>query len=263
MGANSVLKNRSYISWATKPYLLIVGFLLFLLVRNWPVFLLWDVNDGFFLKTAIVSHGFGIEGFKDYVHSTVLHSFNGHFKPLWLLCFLGIVYFFDSNPWALGILSFGFAAILLYLLFRICHHFFGNRTNGYVYSLMVALAFSSTAYFLEIIAWKWMLCLLMSSVFFCVSLLILLEKKESLKWLIIYTLALLSCFWTFGTGWVLGWGLVLFLILSGYKLRNRFVLVTIVASILGTVLTLLVNQNSTYQPQFYHPSFRLCRRYVG
>ncbi len=229
---------------AKHPAALIPAFFIFLAARNWPVFLLADLRDGFYMKTAVVSDGFSLPGIKFYIKYHMLRPWNGHFIPLWFVVFFGLSYFFDSNPWAEGFLSFGFAAILLYLIFRIVYHFFNQRPNGYLYSLMVALVFSSTGFFLEMIAWKWMTGLLMSSVFFCLALIILLEKNLTLKWQIVYTLALFSSFWTFGSAWVQAWGLLLFLFLSGRKWNERIVVLTAIIAFIGTALSIIANHNS-------------------
>lgn len=241
-------KTIPLISRLLKPYILIPLIFALLAIRNWPVFLLADLRDGLLVKLLMVEEGLGWQGFKHYAKHYALSSWVGHFKPVWFFTFFGIVYLFDSNPWVLGALSFGCAAVLLYLIFRIIAHFYGNVKNGLLYAALVTLAFSSTSFFLETIAWKWMLCLLLCSTFFCLALVILLEKLESklqLKWILLYVVAMFASAWSFGSGWMLCWGLVVYLVLCGRKLRDRLLIVTIVATILAMLPTFIVNSGST------------------
>lgn len=241
-------KTSPLISQLLKPYILIPLIFALLVIRNWPVFLLADLRDGLLVKLLMVEEGLGWQGFKHYAKHYALSSWVGHFKPVWFFTFFGTVYFFDSNPWVLGALSFGCAAVLLYLIFRIIAHFYGNVKNGLLYAALVTLAFSSTSFFLETIAWKWMLCLLLCSTFFCLALVILLEKLESklqLKWLLLYVAAMFASAWSFGSGWMLCWGLVVYLVLNGRKPKDLLLIVTTITTILAMLPTFIVNSGST------------------
>ncbi|HSX45311.1 MAG TPA: hypothetical protein VLF39_04390 [Candidatus Saccharimonadales bacterium] len=226
-----------------RPIFWLPIFLVFLLVRNWQVFLLTDLHDGYGVKTFIVSSGLNYPGLKAYIHRYALQSYGGHFIPLWFAIFWLLIYLFDSNPYVLGLLSFAFAAWLLYLIYRLCLHFFDSHRNGHLYALLAAMIFSSSGFFLEAIAWKWMLGLVISTAFFCQALLILLRQKHSKIWLAIYSILLLGSVWTFGTSWMLCWGLVIFLLLQRQKKLQNYLFSTIAVSVVATITTLIANRH--------------------
>ena len=229
-----------------KPFVMIGLFLSFLLLRNWRVFLLTDVYDGYIAKINLVAGGFNFENIKHYIKHVALKEYDQHFIPVWFALFFCLVYIVDSNPRVLGFLSFGFGACLLYLLFRITGYFYGKKVNGNIFSLAVALLFSSSLFFLETIAWKWQLGLLISSVTYLFCIVIILERKDSIIWRIIYSAALFTSIWTFGTSWLGAWGIVVFLLLRERNLKHNYLKLTIAIAVVGTLSQIIANTSSIH-----------------
>lgn len=222
-------------------------FLVFLTIRNWPVFLLSDMYDGMSFKMRIVSDGISISSFREYASEFVLKSFNQHFIPLWFLFFYGLSVVTDNQPWVLGLLSFAAVALLLFFMFRILLSFSIPSKKKVAVALFVTLLFSSTIFFLEIIAWKWMLSLLISSTAFYGAVFIVLQKKHSTKLKLAYFLTLLVSTWTFGLGWIWVWGLVVFFLLNK-STKSPLFPITLTVALVGTALvgfTSLSSANDT------------------
>jgi hypothetical protein len=227
-----------------KPFLLILLIFLFLLLRNNSVLTLTDVYDGFITKIRLLSSENSIHS---YIFKTMLTPYDQHFIPIWFLIILP-AYYFNAGPLLMGLVSFGVAATLLYLMFRIIYYFTKDHANGLVYSALVTLVFSSTIFFIEVIAWKWMLCLLISSVFTYLSILIVLEKKRGLRWTVLYTVSLFLSLWSFGTAWVGAWGIALFLILTR-RYKDVYTLIAISTAIFGSIVAVIAS-NSTNNINF-------------
>lgn len=237
-------KQRVAKSAFLRPYYALPIIFIFLAIRNWPVFLLTDMYDGMSFKMEIVRGGLTQESFKAYAEEFVLKAFNQHFIPLWFLFFYALSTITDNNPLALGLLSFGAAAALLYLMFQLLATglaFNGRKTTAA--AGLVTLLFSSTVFFLEMIAWKWMLSLLLSSTFFYLCLFILLKEKRSVGWKWVYGIAMIMSIWTFGLGWVWAWGLVLFLLFQRAK-KSWLLPLTIIIALIGTLLAVLLNKDT-------------------
>jgi hypothetical protein len=227
--------------------LILILLLSFLILRNWSVFLLPDINEGSIIKGQIVVHGFGAEGFGWYVDNYVLKPYNNAFQPVWFLIFY-LLALFDNNPWITGMLSFSIASIVLFLIYKILAHLYGNLANSRMYAVGAALVFSSTIFFLEIIAWKWMTLLLITTASFLFCFYSLLsDDTPSLVRRIAYPIILLAGIWSFGTGWALACGLVLFLILKKYFVASsssHYLASTVFIAALGTFIAYLANSDN-------------------
>lgn len=221
-----------------RPYILILVFFVFLLLRNFSAFTLVDTYDGAIVKIDIIKNGTGIEGFKDYLHNYVFTTYSQHFLPVWFLIFYGISVIADSNPVVMGALSFGVTSCILFLIYRIVLHF--NQRKSIVYGLFATLLFSSSLFFLEMISWKWMLCLLLSVCLALLCFFIILVKAQKSWWRYAYVLSLAGSVWTFGTSWVVAWGLFIFLLLKRDK--NRLILPTLVTALLSTFFAWWLNR---------------------
>ncbi len=238
----SIDRLGAYLS--KRPFVMIGALFIFLVARDWPVFLLTDVYDGFIVKTSLVSNGFSFDNFVHFIRHTALSAYDQHFIPIWFIFFFFSVWLFDTNTWLLGVLSFGFAACLLYLLFRIINFFYNDKPGGKLFSLLAILVFSGSVFFLETIAWKWQLVLLMASVFYLSSLLILLEKKSSIVWRLSYALLLLGAIWTFSVYWIGAWGLALFILLRNRTWKDNTLILTIFVALIGTLTQIIANTSS-------------------
>ncbi len=192
----------------------------FLIVRNSQLFDVPDVFEGAIVRLQIVDFGFTVDGFAEYADMYVVHPYNNAFQPIWFLVFYGLTYI-STSPLFWGAVSFVVAASMLFLLYKVVLHFCSYLRYGKLYALFCMLLFSSTIFFLEMIAWKWMLALTLSSLTFLACLYLTLRREQPGLFLrIIFGLSLLCCMWTFGTGWVMALGLSLFLLLKKYVVRD-------------------------------------------
>lgn len=241
----TLLRRRPALSSA----LLFVSIFIFLVLRNWPVFLLPDVYDGTLIKLQIVGEGFSRSGFSWYVHHFMLQPFNNAFQPVWFLLFY-VLSWFDTNPLLWGIVAFAVAASILFLIGKIVLHFYAGKKAAWLYAGFCALVFSSSLFFLEVIAWKWMTLLLLSSAgFLCCFYMVLEHNGQGWIKKTLYAASLAICLWTFGTGWIMAWGLVLFTGLKRYGGRKQTVssyfIVSLVLTLVGAAVALLANRGET------------------
>lgn len=234
------LKQRPFLATLA----LLAGIFVFLLVRNWDVFALPDIYDGSVVKLDIMEYGFTGNGLREYADEYIFTSFNNAFLPVWLGVYYGLSWF-DNNPVLLGFFSFAIASCIMLLIGRIVFYFYPKPKQSWLYAVCCGLLFVGSLFFLEVIAWKWMASLLLSTAGFLLCLYLLLEKTSPstrLKWL--YAAVLLCSVWTFGTGWILAWALVLFLLLARSFVdgkRSPYLPISIGVATLGTICTFLVN----------------------
>ena len=231
-------------------WLIIIIIFIFILARNHKQLFLVDLNDGVLAKIYLGQNGYNLDSIAGYLKNFALSNYNQHFIPAWFSVYF-ILCLFDLNPIIVGIFACLIAAIFCYMLFEVVILYTKNR--NYYLATFITITFMSTLMFTEILAWKWMLSLLISSTCFLLCLRLINDLKK--QNIVIFLLSLSTMVWCFSPSIILGWSLILYNFLHAKKEGKKAISLPITsASIILLIATFVLaitgDQHTTLNPLF-------------